>query len=140
MPSRIRIIEAVTVVLALVSLGAGLWAMLDPHGFYENAARYPPYSRHFIHDIGAFQIGLGGCLVAGVLVRDALLVVLAGNTLGAVAHFAGHVADSNIGGGANDPVIFGVLALVFAALTMAHWMRRAEAGHSTTVSRARGRP
>ena len=69
MASRGRIIEVPAGLLALVSLGAGLWAMVDPHGFYANAATYPPYSRHFIHDIGAFQIGLGSCLVAGLLVR-----------------------------------------------------------------------
>jgi hypothetical protein len=128
MASRGRIIEVPAGLLALVSLGAGLWAMVDPHGFYANAATYPPYSRHFIHDIGAFQLGLGSCLVAGLLVRDALLAVLAGNAVGAIAHFVGHVVDRSVGGHASDPVTFGVLALVFAALTLARWKGRGETG------------
>jgi hypothetical protein len=119
-----RIIQAVTAVLALALLGLGLWAMIAPHGFYESAATYPPYNRHFIHDVGALLIGLGSCLVAGLLVRDALLAVLAGNTIGAVAHFVSHVVDRSLGANASDPVTFGVLALVFALLTSARWMSR----------------
>ena len=118
------IIQAGTAVLALVLVGLGLWAMIAPHGFYETAATYPPYNRHFVHDIGALLIGLGACLVAGLLVRDALLAVLAGNTAGAAAHFVSHVADRSLGGNASDPVTFGVLALLFAMLTLARWRWR----------------
>jgi hypothetical protein len=129
MPARIGIIGALTALLALVSLGAGLWAMIDAASFYANAATYPPFSRHFIHDIGAFQIGLGSCLLAGLLVRDALLAVLAGNAIGALAHFAGHVVDRSEGRG-SDPVTFGVLALVFVALAIARAKSRGETGRA----------
>jgi len=123
---QIRIIRVVTAVLALLLVGIGLWALTAPHAFYETAATYPPYNRHLVHDIGALAIGLGSCLFAGLLVRDALLAVLAGNTIGAAAHFVSHVLDRSLGGNASDPVTFGVLALIFAALTLARWMRRAE--------------
>jgi hypothetical protein len=123
-PAVARIVPPVSVVLALISIGAGLWAMIAPRSFYANAATYPPYSRHFIHDIGAFQIGLGGGLLAGVLLRDALLAALAGNALGAAAHFVGHVVDRSQGGHASDPLTFGVLALVLVALTIARWSTR----------------
>jgi hypothetical protein len=123
---QIRIIRVVTAVLALLLVGVGLWALIAPHSFYENAATYPPYNRHLIHDIGALAIGLGGCLVAGLLVRDALLAVLAGNTIGAAAHFVSHVLDRSLGGNASDPVTFGILALILAALTIARRLKRAE--------------
>ena len=121
MPGRIRTIEAVTLLLAFVSVGAGLWAMIDPHAFYANAATYPPYSRHFIHDIGAFQLGLGSCLVAGLLLRDALLAVLAGNAIGALAHLVGHVVDRSEGGKSSDPITFGVIAFAFVLLVAGRW-------------------
>ena len=105
--------------------------MIAPHGFYEAAATYPPYNRHFIHDIGALLIGLGACLVAGLLVRDALLAVLAGNTIGAAAHFVSHVVDRSLGANASDPVTFGVLALVFAALTLTRWTGRGTRGRAS---------
>ncbi len=115
-------------VLGFVSIAAGLWAMVAPHSFYEQAATYPPYNRHFIHDIGAFQIGLGSCLVAALALSDALLVVLIGNALGAATHFVGHVADRSIGGSASDPFTFGGLAVVMVVLTFARWRTIAPAG------------
>jgi hypothetical protein len=122
--------QGATALLALLLIGAGLWAMIAPHAFYSNAATYPPYNRHLIHDVGALVIGLGSCLVAGLLVRDALLAVLAGNTTGAAAHFVSHVLDRSLGGHASDPATFGVLALVLALLTLARWMCRREAGRA----------
>ncbi|MEY2443025.1 MAG: hypothetical protein QOJ46_2451 [bacterium] len=128
--SRYTVIRAATAVLALLLIGAGLWAMIAPHAFYATAATYPPYNRHLVHDVGALAIGLGSCLVAGLLFRDALLAVLAGNTIGAATHFVSHVADRSLGGHASDPVTFGVLALLLALLTLARWTGRGEAGRA----------
>jgi len=116
-----RIIRACVAVLGVISIGAGLWAMLAPHAFYDQVATFPPYNRHFIHDIGAFQIGLGSCLIAALAFTDALLVVLIGNALGAIAHFAGHVADRSIGGQSSDPYTFAVLAILIVALAVFRW-------------------
>jgi hypothetical protein len=128
--TRIRIIRGVTAAIALLLVGVGLWAMIAPHDFYANAATYPPYNRHLVHDIGALLIGLGSCLVAGLLARDALLAVLAGNTVGAAAHFVSHVLDRSLGGNASDPVTFGVLALILALLTLGRWTSRAESARA----------
>ena len=111
-------------VLALISITAGLWAMIDPRSFYLNAAPFPPYNVHLLHDIGAFQIGLGACLIAGLSVGDALLAVLVGNAVAAVAHFIGHVVDRSHGGHASDPFVFGFLAALLLALTVARARRR----------------
>ncbi|MGH2943789.1 MAG: pyridoxamine 5'-phosphate oxidase [Solirubrobacteraceae bacterium] len=114
-----RVLKASIAVLALISIAAGLWALLAPRSFYLNAALFPPYNRHLFHDIGAFQLGLGACLAASLVLKDALAVVLAGNAVGGVAHFAAHVADRDQGGNASDPVTFGVLAALLIALTVA---------------------
>ncbi|MCA1702539.1 MAG: hypothetical protein LC808_04430 [Actinobacteria bacterium] len=120
-PPPAAIIRACVAVLGVISIGAGLWAMIAPHSFYDQAATLPPYNRHFIHDIGAFQIGLGSCLIAALALADALLVVLLGNALGGMSHFVGHVADRSIGGQSSDPFTFGVLAVVMIVLMVVRW-------------------
>lgn len=117
----IPIIEATTLAVALTSLAAGAWAMTAPASFYRTIAPFPPYSQHLIHDIGAFQIGLGACLVAGLLLPDALLAALVGNTAGAAAHAASHLIDRDHGGHPSDPLTIAAVALLLAALTMARW-------------------
>ena len=61
-------------------IALGLWAMVDPHSFFEALARFEPYNQHFLQDVGAFQIGLGAVfLLAGPSVRaDGLTVALVG--------------------------------------------------------------
>jgi len=120
-PAPTRIIRVCVAVIGAISLGAGLWAMIAPHSFYAQAATFPPYNRHFIHDIGAFQTGLGSCLIAALAFTDALLVVLIGNALGGIAHFAGHVADRSISGQSSDPFTFGALAILLVVLTVVRW-------------------
>jgi hypothetical protein len=120
-PGPTRIIRVSVAVLGAISIGAGLWAMLAPHAFYDQVTTFPPYNRHFIHDIGAFQIGLGSCLMAALPFTDALLVVLIGNALGGMAHFAGHVADRSIGGQSSDPYTFAALAILMVVLAVVRW-------------------
>ena len=101
---------------ALGLLGAGLWAMLAPESFYSVIATYPPYNHHFLHDLGAFQLGLGACLALALVVSDGPLVALAGNAIGGTAHFVSHVVDRDLGGQPSDPVTIGIFALVLVAL------------------------
>ena len=49
-------------VFAVVWVLNGLWAFVTPKSFYDTVATFPPYNVHFIHDIGAFSIGLGAVL------------------------------------------------------------------------------
>jgi len=85
-------------IAALLLLGIGLWAMLSPESFYAAMASYPPFNRHFVHDIGAFQLGLGASLGLALIFSDTLLVALAGNAVAALAHFVSHFIDRELGG------------------------------------------
>lgn len=110
-PARI-IALAVGVFYLLV----GLWAFVDPASFYAQVATFQPYNQHFLHDAGAFQVGLGLALllpaVLGRGLRPALLAVLAASLL----HFGAHVEDLHLGGHpATDISVLGVLCLVLAA-------------------------
>ncbi|HUF53186.1 MAG TPA: hypothetical protein VMR52_05355 [Dehalococcoidia bacterium] len=99
------------------TLALGLWAIIDTSSFYENIAEFPPYNRHFLHDVGAFQIGLGAALLLALVWRgDAVLSVLGGAAAGGVAHWIAHVADEGLGGRSSDPYTLGVIALMLVAV------------------------
>jgi hypothetical protein len=95
----------------------GAWAFFAPRSFFDALATFEPYNAHFIHDLGAFQIGLGAVLLFGAFARDALLTALAGVAVGGTFHLLAHIVDRDLGGTpATDIPFFAVLvALLIAA-------------------------
>lgn len=65
------------------------------------------FNEHFLHDIGAFQIGIGATLFAGLMWTDALFVALLGASVGAVLHEVAHIIDRDLGGKRQRPVVPG---------------------------------
>jgi hypothetical protein len=104
----------------------GIWAFVSPSSFYDALATYPPYNRHFLHDIGAFQAGLGAALLATLVLRDALFAGLAGFAVGSVLHAAAHAIDAGTGGRSTDPWLLGAFAamMVVALVLRARELRR----------------
>jgi hypothetical protein len=114
-----RFVTAVLVVGGLLFLLPGIWAFVAPHSFYDQLATFPPYNRHLIHDIGAFQIGIGAALVLALRWNDAMFVALGGAAAGASAHFLSHIIDHDLGGMDSDVFVFGaVAALLITAATL----------------------
>jgi len=138
-PAPHRVITASTGLVAVGILTAGVWAMAAPRSFYLTIAPYSPYSQHLIRDIGAFQIGLGACLVAGLLVRHALLTVLAGNTAAAVAHSVSHFVDRSAGH-ASDPATYGAVAVLLSLLTLCLWATNRTPDKPTSATPNQGDP
>jgi hypothetical protein len=96
------------------ALGSGVWAFAAPHSFYDNVATFEPYNRHFLHDIGAFTIGLGAVMLFALVTRwDALRVALAGLAVASVVHVISHAVDADLGGRDTDLPGLTVVALVF---------------------------
>jgi len=93
-----RFARIVALLGAVTLVAFGAWAFFSPESFYEKTATFEPYNRHFIHDIGSFQIGLGAVLLLGAYLRDGLFVALAGVSVGSAVHVVSHVLDRNIGG------------------------------------------
>jgi len=109
------IARLIAAIVGAFYVGAGLWSFLVPTNFYSNVASFAPYNLHLLHDVGAFQVGLGGALIAGALVGRALLPALIGALAGSVLHLLAHVLDVRLGGHpATDLPALSVLALGLA--------------------------
>ena len=116
-----RIAVIITAVAAAFFIGPGLWAFFDAQGFYDELATFEPYNEHFIHDIGAFQIGIGAALAAALWKRgDAIFAALAGAVVGGAFHTVAHFMDEDLGGKDTDVFVFGVAAALCA---VAAWAR-----------------
>jgi hypothetical protein len=107
-----RAVQLVAGLAGILILALGVWAFVDPRSFYDQLAVWPPYNKHFLHDVGAFQMGLGATLLAALFVRDSLLVALSGVGFGAVMHAIAHAIDRDLGGRSSDPILLGLLAAV----------------------------
>ena len=102
-------------------LAIGVWAFVAPKSFFDALAEFDPYNRHFIHDVGAMQIGIGlGALTAARTLRPlvAAFVGLAGFQ---VMHVVSHIVDRDLGGrpwfdipSLSLAAVFGLAALVGA--------------------------
>lgn len=113
-----RFITFVAVILALGMVGIGVWGMLAPASFAEFTAF--PANDHFVHDIGAFQIGIGATLLLALYWKDALAVALAGFLIGNTLHVINHAGDLGLGGHARDIWLLALLSVLAAA---ALWLR-----------------
>ena len=122
-----RFPRAVAIIGAVFFIAVGIWAMVDPHSFFETAAKFEPYNQHFLQDVGAFQIGLGAVLLlAGLPARaEGLTVALIGVGVGAALHAVSHAIGQDLGGTpAQDIPLFGAIAVVLLAAGAWRWTRR----------------
>lgn len=95
-------------------IGSGAWAFVAPRSFYDQAATFPPYNVHFLHDIGALSIGLGAVIALALLGASALRAALLGVGIGSALHVLSHVIDYDL---KSDPAdIVGLVVITVAAL------------------------
>ncbi|MDP9180290.1 MAG: hypothetical protein M3O21_01015 [Chloroflexota bacterium] len=98
------------------TVALGVWAIIAPVSFFDNIGHFEPYNRHFLHDVGAFQLGLGAAALFALVWRgDAMLAVLGGVAAGATAHEIAHITDAGIGGRDSDPYTLGLIAAILVA-------------------------
>jgi len=55
--------RVIALAIGVFYLLVGFWAFLDPASFYSLVATFQPSNLHFLHDAGAFQVGLGLALL-----------------------------------------------------------------------------
>jgi hypothetical protein len=92
-------------------LAAGAWALFAA-GSFADAAEFPRHT-HFVHDAGAFQLGIGATLLLALAWRDRL--ALAGLLVANSVHTVNHAVDLRLGGHSWDPWGLATLTLLAAA-------------------------
>jgi PPOX class probable F420-dependent enzyme len=127
-------VVAVTLLAAFVMLVAGTWGLLQPESF-ATAVDFPA-SRHFIHDAGAFQVGIAATLLLGLRWRDALAMALGGFLVANTVHTVNHIVDLPVGGSAAQWV---GLALLSLATGVALSLRLRHVHQAAVVAEAWGR-
>lgn len=115
-----HVVRAMALLAGVFMLSFGLWALIDARSFYDQIATYPEYNAHLLHDIGAFQAGLGVALIVGPFATHPLTVALLGGSAGFVLHAIAHIIDRDLGGRSSDPVVLSVFALLVVAATAVH--------------------
>lgn len=110
----------VPLVLAMIAAAGfiipGMWAFLAPENFFENAGPFQQYNEHYVHDVGAFQFGIGAMIAAAIVRKgDAIFAVLFGAGLGSAVHTVSHILDRDLGGFRADWAAFAIMTLVLLA-------------------------
>ena len=116
-------VRGVLVVGAGFFVVTGAWALVDPSSFYRELATFPPYNRHFLHDVGAFQLGLGAALLLALAGWDGRRVALWAVAAAAVLHAVSHFVDRDLGGRDSDPFVLSLIALALVAAALLTTLR-----------------
>ena len=132
-----RWVRAVALGGGAAFLFLGLWALFSPRSFFTSLATFQPYNVHLLHDIGAFQIGLGVVLLLAAFPQrfDGLAAGLLGAGAGSAAHLLSHVLDADLGGNpSTDIPTLSILGAVLIAAGFAHARSRGDTavGRKTT--------
>ncbi|HEX8631408.1 MAG TPA: PPOX class F420-dependent oxidoreductase [Catenuloplanes sp.] len=112
-----RAVRATTALLGLLTAGVAVSALGWPDPFSE-LVNFPPH-RHFVHDVGAFQLGIGLTLLLATVWTDAVAVALAGYLVGGLAHTVVHALDGHLGGSPAQTWLVGLLAVAAGAALLA---------------------
>jgi uncharacterized protein DUF4345 len=87
--------------LALSGLAIGLWAAIDPHGFYRSfpgggrtwVSADGPYNEHLVRDFGSLNLGLAAVALVAFWrpIRELLIAVGLANIVYGVPHLIYHL-------------------------------------------------
>ena len=92
--ARGDLVTAVLLVAGATQVLAGLLAILAPGTFYDLIASYPPENRHFIKDLGSWQIPLGLLAMYGARRPDWRVPLLGFLGLQYGLHTVSHLIDA----------------------------------------------
>ena len=109
--------RVIAVVIGAFLLLTGAWSFLSPMSFFDNVANFAPRNIHLLHDVGAFQVGLGLVLILPVALRAPLRVPLIAVLVASVLHLFAHVEDNSLGG--HTITDLSVLTLICVVLAVA---------------------
>lgn len=117
-------VNLVAILVGGLTIGIGIWCLADAGSFAEFVGFED--HEHFLHDIGAFQLGLGATLLLALIWADALATALAGFLVANTVHTVNHVTDLDLGGSAAQAWLLGAVS---AALVVAFALRLSQLGY-----------
>jgi hypothetical protein len=91
----------------------GVWSLLFPRSF-DALIDFPPYNEHLLHDVGAFQIGIGVSVLLSLMWSDSIGVALVAFIVAGTIHSINHALDRHLGGHSSDQ--WGLAGLILVAL------------------------
>jgi PPOX class probable F420-dependent enzyme len=115
---------AVTALVGAATAGIGIWCLIAPTSF-AHVVGFGPHL-HFLHDVGAFQLGLGVTLLLALIWADALATALAGFIVANTVHTVNHFIDLDLGGSVAQAWALGAVS---AALIVAFVLRLRQLGY-----------
>lgn len=113
-PLATRVIGAVIGAFYLLT---GAWAFVAPLSFFSAIATFAPPNVHLLHDLGAFQIGLGLALTLPVALQISLRAPLIAVLAASLLHVLAHLEDIRLGG--HPTTELPILSLICIALAVA---------------------
>jgi hypothetical protein len=112
-PWQRAFVTIAAVVVGGFTLIFGIWSLLFPRSF-EALIDFPPYNEHLLHDVGAFQIGIGISVLVSLMWSDSIGVALVAFIVAGTIHSINHALDRHLGGHSSDQ--WGLAGLVLVAL------------------------
>lgn len=122
-PARAYLV-VVTALVGVTIIGIGIWCLIGPASFAD-AVGFDVHL-HFLHDVGAFQLGLGVTLLLALIWADALATALAGFIVANTVHTLNHATDLDLGGSVAQAWALGALSV---ALVVAFVLRLRQLGY-----------
>jgi hypothetical protein len=110
-------VRVTTVLLSALTFLTGMAALLVPKAFAEFV--HFPLSEHFVHDAGAFEVGIGATLATSLFWRDGYVVALSGFLVANTVHMINHIVDQHLGGSTWDPWGLGMISILTATALIA---------------------
>jgi hypothetical protein len=99
----------------------GVWSLLFPRSF-DALIDFPPYNEHLLHDVGAFQIGIGVSVLLSLMWSDSIGVALVAFIVAGTIHSINHALDRHLGGHSSDQWgLAGLILVALAALIVHLW-------------------
>lgn len=114
----------VTALIGLLTAGIGVWCLIASGSFAEFVGF--DAHEHFVHDVGAFQVGLGITLLLALIWSDALATALAGYIVANTVHTVNHIVDLDLGGSVLQAWALGAASV---ALVIAFVLRLRQLGY-----------
>ena len=115
---------AVTALVGTATVGIGIWCLIDPTSFADVVQFHA--HQHFLHDVGASQLGLGVTLLLALIWGDALATALAGFVVANSVHTVNHVMDLDLGGSVGQAWLLGAVSVM---LVVAFVLRLRQLGY-----------